>query len=69
MNNPWVWVAVGIGAYLIYTNQSVIAPVSTVPAPVSYIPIANAAGNEFNCPTGTLYHSSEVMGSGQGYCL
>lgn len=65
MNNWAIWAGVGLAAYLIYQNSLTSIAASTV----AYIPTSNASGNEFSCPTGTMYVDSGVSSSsGGGYC-
>lgn len=61
----WMLWALGAGlAYYLYQNS--LATVATTVT--GYVPMSNASGNEFSCPTGTTYHDEGIQTSGSGYC-
>jgi hypothetical protein len=63
-DNWWVWAGVAFAAYLVFKNSSTILTSATT----AYLPTANAAGNEFSCPSGTVYVDSGEQASGGGIC-
>lgn len=68
-DNDWVWWALGLGlAYYLYSSGSLASIIPTAATAVGYAPIANAAGNQFSCASGTKFTEIESQVSGSGYC-
>lgn len=67
--NDLIWWALGMGVvYYFYSKGSLTLPVSAVVSGVSYVPVGNASGDQFQCPTGTKFSEIESMVNGSGYC-
>ena len=68
MKDNWpLWIGLGFAAYIIY-EMSQVALTSSTTGVTAYLPIANSAGNEFTCPSGTVYVDYGEQASGGGYC-
>jgi hypothetical protein len=68
-NDTLLWVILGIAGAAYMISQGSVISNSSVPVGVtSYIPTANAQGNQFSCPTGTTYVDYGEQASGGGYC-
>lgn len=65
-----IWGGGALLAYILYSsyvssNAQILSPTGVA----SYLPTANSAGNEFSCPTGTIYVDYDSSSaSGGGYC-